>query len=162
MARVWTVMFSGLRASTSSRESRKPSTLSWGRPAIKSMLMQAKPTSRAVQNASRMSRAVWRRPMAWSTWSDMVWGLMEMRSIPCSRSTSSFSRVMVSGRPASTVISRQPARGRWASAAASRRSSWDAERVVGVPPPTYRVRTRSPACSSTCPVRRTSSSSAST
>ena len=46
-ARVWTVMFSGSRASTPLRERQKPSKLSRGSPAIRSMLMDSKPTSRA-------------------------------------------------------------------------------------------------------------------
>ena len=46
-ARVWTVTFSGSRESTPSRERRKPSKESRGRPAIRSMLMESKPTSRA-------------------------------------------------------------------------------------------------------------------
>ena len=84
---------------------------------------------------SSMSRAVWRRPMAWSTVSSRDWGLTLMRSAPWSSSTWSLSRVMVSGRPASMQYSTQPDRAklrfRWVS---SRSICW-ADRVVGVPPP---------------------------
>ena len=67
--------------------------------------------------------------------------------MPCRASTASFSRLMVSGRPASTVYSVQPARGRTSLHRVSSRSIWSALRVVGVPPPMYRERMVRPASS---------------
>ena len=52
-----------------------------------------------------ISVAVCALPMRRSVSSDIVCGLIEMRSTPCSRRTASFSRVIVSGLPASTVHS---------------------------------------------------------
>ena len=60
-----------------------------------------------IRMAVAMSSARWARPIAASTWSDMVWGFTDTRPHPLRASTSSFSRVMVSGRPASTVYSVQ-------------------------------------------------------
>ena len=66
-----------------------------------------------------MSAAVCLRPMARSTSSSMDWGLTLMRSAPWSSRTCSFSRVMVSGRPASMQYSAQSVRSklrfRWVS-----------------------------------------------
>ena len=78
------------------------------------------------------------------------------------RSTSSFSRVMVSGRPASTVYSVQCSRGRTASHRVSTRSICSALRVVGVPPPMYRERMVSPASFRAAAVASISVSMAST
>ena len=88
-----------------------------------------------------MSWARWLRPMAARTWSDMVWGFTEIRLAPPSRRAESFSRVMVSGRPASTVNSVPGAREKAVCSRSSRAASWGASRVVGVPPPMYTVRT---------------------
>ena len=85
--------------------------------------------------ASTICPAVWERPMARRTRSSMVWGLMEMRRMPWALRTSSFSPVMVSGRPASTVNSVHPSMGRDLSTAVKILWSWAALRVVGVPPP---------------------------
>lgn len=82
-----------------------------------------------------MSCAVWRRPMASSTLSDIVWGFTLTRPTPCARRTRSFSAVIVSGRPASTVYSRRAERSNSRSSAAQSLSSCAAESVVGVPPP---------------------------
>ena len=82
-----------------------------------------------------MSAALWARPMAARTRSSMDWGFTDTRVQPRSRRTESFSAVMVSGRPASTVYSVQPDRSMWSASSPMSRSSWGAERVVGVPPP---------------------------
>ena len=104
---VWTVTFSGASESTRVSVSAKPSGLSVGRPAIKSMFTSKPPTSRTRPSASTMSCAVCFRPMASSTLSDMVCGFALTLRTPCALSVSSLSRVMVSGRPASTVYSRR-------------------------------------------------------
>ena len=57
-----------------------------------------------------MSSARWARPIRSSTASCMVWGFTDTREHPRRASTASFSAVMVSGRPASTVYSVQPDR----------------------------------------------------
>ena len=96
----------------------------WGKP------------HRATSSVARsMSAAVWHRPMARSTFSSKVWGFTETRVTPWLRSTASFSAVMVSGRPASTVISSQAVRSKEVSKAVRTRSICSAVRVVGVPPP---------------------------
>ena len=51
------------------------------------------------------------------------------------RMAASFSGVMVSGLPASTVNSRQPDRSKWVCTAFSKVFSCPASSVVGVPPP---------------------------
>ena len=82
-----------------------------------------------------MSSARWARPIRSSTASCMVWGFTDTREHPRRASTASFSAVMVSGRPASTVYSVQPDRSMCSASSPMSRSSWGAERVVGVPPP---------------------------
>ena len=96
----------------------------WGKPhrATKSM-------------AAPMSAAVWHRPMARRTFSSKVWGFTETRVTPWRFSTDSFSAVMVSGRPASTVISVQAEQSKAVSKAVRTRSICSAVSVVGVPPP---------------------------
>ena len=73
--------------------------------------------------------------MAVSTASDMDWGFTEIRPHPRRASTASFSAVMVSGRPASTVYSVQADRSMRSASSPMSRSSCPADRVVGVPPP---------------------------
>ena len=65
----------------------------------------------------------------------MVWGFTDTRSTPWAFKTASFSAVMVSGRPASTVISPQQDRSKDSSKAVRTRSICSAVKVVGVPPP---------------------------
>ena len=60
---------------------------------------------------------------------------MLTRSTPFRRSTASFSAVMVSGRPASTVYSTTPPMSNLSFSRPSSRSICAAVRVVGVPPP---------------------------
>ena len=93
------------------------------------------PAARTAFSASITSAALCFRPMAWSTVSDMVWGLTLTRSQPWARSTFSFSAVIVSGRPASTVNSRTEERSKLLSSAVQTSSSCWADSVVGVPPP---------------------------
>ena len=82
-----------------------------------------------------MSAAVWVRPMAARVPSSMVWGLMLTRFAPRARMTASFSGVMVSGRPASTVYSARLPAGKQSPTRAISVSSWSASSTVGVPPP---------------------------
>ena len=119
-----------------------PSKVRWklvrsspGRPTIKSALMLEKPRRWARWKASTTSWAVWRRPMLRSTWSDRDWGLMLMRLMSASRKARSFSWVMVSGRPASTVYSLISVKSKRRSSLVQSSSSCPALRVVGVPPP---------------------------
>ena len=65
----------------------------------------------------------------------MVWGLTLRRVTPLSRRTRSFSAVMVSGRPASTVYSTAPPMSKRSFSRPSSRAICSAVRVVGVPPP---------------------------
>ena len=60
---------------------------------------------------------------------------MEMRVAPYSLMTASFSASVQSGRPASTVYSARPSRGKLARTVPISWRSWAAERLVGVPPP---------------------------
>ena len=82
-----------------------------------------------------VSAAVCLRPIASSTRSLKVWGLMEMRVTPAFFRARSLPSSTVSGLPASTVNSRTAERSkddRTASVSAVRSS---ADRLVGVPPP---------------------------
>ena len=79
-----------------------------------------------------------------STWSDRDWGLMLMRLMPASRKARSFSWVMVSGRPASTVNSPQREKSNTWRIFPHRAESCRALRVVGVPPPMYTDTKESP------------------
>ena len=63
---------------------------------------------------------------------------VEILEIPASRMARSFSRVRVSGRPASTVYSSAP--GKHSRIHDSRRRKVSSGSAVGVPPPTYRAR----------------------
>ena len=83
--------------------------------------------------------------MASRTLSDMVCGFTLTRRTPCALSVSSLSRVMVSGRPASTVYSRSCVRSKLSSSLEHSSSSCGALSVVGVPPPMYSATGRSPA-----------------
>ena len=65
----------------------------------------------------------------------MDWGLMDTRVTPLRRSAASFSAVMVSGRPASTVYSTVWLMSNLSFNRPSSRSICSAVRVVGVPPP---------------------------
>ena len=85
--------------------------------------------------ALRMSSPLCRRPMAARTLSSMDWGLTLIRSTSFFRRTASFSAVMVSGLPASTVSSTASARSNPSRSLPSRRSICSAVKVVGVPPP---------------------------
>ena len=65
----------------------------------------------------------------------MDWGLTLIRSTPFFLRTASFSAVMVSGLPASTVRSTALARSNFSFSRPSSRSICSAVKVVGVPPP---------------------------
>ena len=99
------------------------------------MFTWGKPHRATRSMASSMSAAVWHRPMARSTGSSKVWGFTETRVTPWAFKTASFSAVMVSGRPASTVSSGQAERSKDVSKAVRTRSICSAVSVVGVPPP---------------------------
>ena len=105
--------------------------------------MLSNPSSLASANASRVCSTVCARPIRFRVSSFMVCGLTEIRLTPASFKTRSFSRVMLSGRPASTVNSRSPA-GVGFSISMSTFSS-SAESAVGVPPPMYIVSSFFPA-----------------
>ena len=132
---MWTVTFSGASSITASSVREKPSGVSVGRPAMRSMFTAKPPQARTSSSASRMSCAVCLRPIASRTLSDIVWGLTLSLSTPWARSVRSFSAVIVSGRPASTVYSRRAERSNSRSSFPQSLSSWAAESVVGVPPP---------------------------
>ena len=85
----------------------KVSGVSPVKPAMTSMLISRKPACRASSKARSTSAAACFLPIAASTLSSMDCGLMLTRPTPAFFSTRSFSGVMVSGRPASTVYSAQ-------------------------------------------------------
>ena len=84
---------------------------------------------------------------------------MLMRPTPCSFRAASFSLVMVSGRPASTVNSPQREKSNTPFIFPHRTASCSAVRVVGVPPPMYTERRESPSSSATWAVFSSSTSS---
>ena len=154
-------MFPAPSAITSRTVSEKLSGVSPGSPAIRSMLNASCGNLFTIATASRTSAAVWRRPIVSSTSSDIVCGFTLTRFTPCETSTASFSSVTVSGRPASTVNSRQAERSKHAFVSASSRSSSGAVSVVGVPPPTYTAAMRRPAAFTAAAAARISCPSAS-
>ena len=109
MARVWTVIFSGASPMQQvSTVCAKVSGVSPVRPAMTSMLISSEAgLPRLVEGAQHIGRprAFCRSPRA--RLSSMDCGLMLTRPTPALFSTRSFSGVMVSGRPASTVYSRR-------------------------------------------------------
>ena len=90
--------------------------------------------------ASKVCALVCFRPTFSSTSSAIVWGLMEMRVAPPFLMTCSFSRSSVSGRPPSTVNSRQRERSKLSWIAVRSACICALESVVGVPPPMYNER----------------------
>ena len=135
-ARACTVISSGRSFSTISMVCETSSIPSPGSPTIRSMLILSKPRERAVSNARTVSSTVCLRPIRSRVFWFMVCGLTLIRVTGCARSTSSFSFVMLSGRPASTVNSIACDRSKSSSTAHRRRSICRGVRVVGVPPPT--------------------------
>ena len=99
--------------------------------------------------------------MAAKTASLMDWGFTDTRSTPWARRAQSFSAVIVSGRPASTVNSEHRERSTYRSSCSSRSESWAAVSVVGVPPPIYTVRTERPSLRRTVPASAISRQSSS-
>ena len=91
----------------------------------------------------------------------MVWGFMLMRPTPAPFRARSFSIVRVSGRPASTVNSRQCSMGKVARILPQSFESCSALRVVGVPPPIYTDMSRSPSSPAISAARSSSRSSSS-
>ena len=77
---------------------------------------------------------------------------MLMRVTPPACRAASFSRVMVSGRPASTVNSEHREKSNCSRIFPQRAASWGAESVVGVPPPIYTAQRVSPSALVTCAV----------
>ncbi len=125
--------------SIESSEDLKPSAVSVGRPAIRSVLMLSNPHSRASSKAEKNSSAVCLRPIACKTESEVVCGFMLIRSTLFSFKAKRRSLSIVSGRPASTVNSRQVSILKLSFTVLSTLSSCSALSVVGVPPPKYTV-----------------------
>ena len=134
-----TVRLSGSRALTSSSVCLTSSAHSPGRPTIKSILILSNPHSLARAKACRVSSTVCFRPMRSSVFWFMVWGFTEILVTGCLLIAISFSLVILSGLPASTVYSFTCSTGKHASIWPSSRSSCSGSRVVGVPPPIYMV-----------------------
>ena len=74
---------------------------------IRSILMSSKPISLASLKLSTVCATVCLRPMIFKVSSFIVCGLMEIRVISHFFNVSNFSRVILSGLPASTVNSLQ-------------------------------------------------------
>jgi len=132
-------MLAGERSHKVSRVYLKVSGVSFGSPVIKSIFICLKPISSASLYASKVCVAVCRLPIASRTSSFKVCGFMLILSQPPSRIASSFSRVIVSGLPASIVNSRHFFISKEAFIAVISFVSCSAEKVVGVPPPIYTV-----------------------
>ena len=129
---------------------------------MRSVLILSSPQRQAISKASRNWATVWRRPIACSTSSRRVCGLMLTRVAPAARMARSLSMVTVSGRPASTVYSRKWEKSKLLSTARNSVVSCSADRVVGVPPPKYTVSSRRPSALAISPVRAISCASSST
>ena len=116
----------------------------------------------ASANALLTSSAVCFLPMAASTPSSMVCGFMLILPTPHFLSTASFSAVMVSGLPASTVTSRMPDISKLSFTVLKTLSSCCAVSTVGVPPPIYTVSRQSPSSSMSTAMSLSSPQSSST
>ena len=152
---VCTVIFSGASASTLSSVSRKPSALSDGSPAMRSMFTAKPPTARTFSSASTMSAELCRRPIVSSTESDIVCGLTLTRSTPWARRTRGLILGYRVGASGLDGVFRAP-RSNSRSSAVHSLSSWAAFSVVGVPPPMYIDTTRGPSARSSAPTAETS------
>ena len=134
-ASVCTVRQSGSSFISSSIECCMEAASSPGSPAMRSIFMQSKPSRLAILKQSTISDEVWSLPTLLRVASHMVCGFIEILVTPISRMTRSFSSVIVSGRPASTVNSvplfMPYSRTAWDIS----RSSSPAVSTVGVPPP---------------------------
>ena len=130
-----TVRLSGFNAFTCSKVSLTSSRLSSGSPMIRSMLISSNPSSLARWKLSTVCATVCLRPMIFNVSSFIVCGLMEILVMSHFFNVSNFSLVMLSGRPASTVNSRQCDRSKLHRILRISRSSWYGSSVVGVPPP---------------------------
>ena len=106
MESVCTVIFSGASSISLSMVFSKLSTVSVGRPAIISVFIESKPTFLARSKLSKNCAVVCFLPIASRTLSFKVCGFIDTLPQPFALSTFSFSSVMVSGLPASTVYSR--------------------------------------------------------
>ena len=91
-----------------------------------------------------MSAAVCLLPTAARTVSFAVWGFIDILVTPASLRTSSFSSVMVSGLPASTLYSPSVGAPKHSAIAPVSILSSSALSTVGVPPPIYTVCISSP------------------
>ena len=155
----WIVTLSGSSAFICARVSAKSSGVSPGSPMIRSMLILSKPHSLASANTCFVCATVCCLPMLCSVLSCIVCGFTEILSTPKRLSAISFSLVMLSGLPASTVISYASCTGKFSYRQISNSSSCSADNVVGVPPPIYTEVSFFPFCSS--PQKRISLFSAS-
>ena len=97
-----TVRLSGLNCSISDNVCSTSAISSPGSPTIISMLMFVNPASRAIAYACLVCSTLCALPISSSVASDIVCGLILMRSTPSLRSTSNLSIVILSGLPHST------------------------------------------------------------
>ena len=139
MAREWTVKLSGPSFLISSSVFSTSSLVSCGSPTMMSILILSKPSSLASKKASFTCKTVCLRPISSNVSSFIVCGLILIRVTGWRFIVLSFSRVMLSGRPASTVHSWRKDKLKEFSIFERRRSNWSGSNVVGVPPPIYIV-----------------------
>ena len=104
-AREWIVKLSGCRFSTFCSVCATSSFPSPGRPMIRSILILSNPSSLAIWKILTVSSTVCFLPITSSVFWFIVCGLTEILVTGNSFITCSFSLVMLSGRPASTVYS---------------------------------------------------------
>ena len=131
----WMVTLSGASSFTSSIVCLTSSSVSSGSPMMRSMFMLSKPSSRASLKLCIVSSTVWCLPIISSVCCFMVCGLTDIRLMPFFFSARSFSLVMESGLPASTVNSRQSFKSKLHLIFLISLSSCAGLSVVGVPPP---------------------------
>ena len=135
MAKECTVRLSGDSFLISAAVYLTSSCVSPGSPRIISILMLSNPSSLARANASFTCSGECFLPMMRKVSSLIVCGLIDILVIPCFFNTRSFSTVILSARPASTVNSCTRPKSKYRYTAASSRSSSSGSKVVGVPPP---------------------------
>ena len=138
-ARECTVIPSGLSFFASSIEYLTIFSSSCGSPRIKSIFILLKPHCLASLNASLTCSTVCRLPIISKVFWFIVWGLIEILETLCFFNVLSFSSVILSGRPASTVNSLTVLKSKFSLRLVINLSIWSGSNVVGVPPPIYTV-----------------------
>ena len=138
------------------------STVSSGKPAIRSILILSKPIFLAISKHFRTISGVCFLPTLFKVCSFIVCGLMLILFTPPCFASYNLSFVIVSGLPASRVNSFIFEKSKFSFNLSNIAFKWCGSRVVGVPPPIYIFSTYAPILSITSAVLSISKSNLST